>query len=103
MPVASDEPELVVVAGAGIVRLRLRDAVQDRENEPVAELRVAVVLEDLRRELLELRDLRVGERLLAFPLLRPLQRRHRVVRPDALEVGVAVRRPLDGRGASSSD
>jgi len=51
MPVALDHPELVVVAGAGVVRLRFFNLVQDREDETVAELRVAVVLRDARGEL----------------------------------------------------
>ncbi len=92
VPVAADDPELVVVAGARIVRARLRDAVQHGVDEAVAELRVAVVLGDLRGEPLKLVDLRVGELRLPFPLLRPLQRRHGVVRPDALKIGMAVRR-----------
>jgi len=75
VPVAIDHPELVVVAGAGIVRIRLFDAVQDGENEAVAELRVAVVLVDLGGDLLELGDLRIGEARLALPLRRPLERR----------------------------
>ena len=91
VPVALDDPELVVVAGAGIVRVRLGDPVQHGEDEAVAELRVAVVLGDLRGELLQLGDLGVGEARLAFPLLRALQRRDGVVRPDALEIGMAVR------------
>ena len=90
MPVALDQPELVVVAGAGIVRVGIRDVVEDGEDEAVAELRVAVVLGDLRRELLQLGDFRVGEPLFAFPLLRALQRRHGVVRPDALKVRMPV-------------
>jgi hypothetical protein len=68
VPVALDQPELVVVAGAGIVRLRVRDAVQDGENEPVAELRVAVVLDDLRRERLQLGDFRIGEPASCSPI-----------------------------------
>src|SRR5262249_58565712 len=76
VPVALDDPELVVVAGAGgIVRRRLGDLVQDGEDEPVAELGVAVVLGDLRGELLQGGDFGIGEPRLAFPLLRTLQRR----------------------------
>jgi hypothetical protein len=61
VPVALDHPELVVIAGAGgIVRGRLRDVIQHGEDQAVAELRVAVVLGDLRRELLEFGDLCFG-------------------------------------------
>ena len=93
VPVAFDHPELVVVAGSRVVRIRFRDAIQDGDDEPVAELRVAVVLDDLLGEPLELRDLGIGEMRLALPLLGTLERRDRVVRPDALKVRTSVRRP----------
>ena len=96
MPVALHDPELVVVAGPGIIRAGIGLAVENRENQTVAELRIAVVLGDLRRDVLQIGDLGFGEAILAFPLLRTLQRRHGVVRPDALEVGMSVRRPAGG-------
>ena len=36
----------------------------DGENQPVAELRIAVVLDDLRRERLEVGDLRIRQKRL---------------------------------------
>jgi hypothetical protein len=92
VPIALDHPELVVVAGAGIVRPGLRNLVQHGEDEAVAELRVTVVLGDLRRERLQFRDFSLGEPFLAFPLLRALERRHGVVRPHAVKVRMSVSR-----------
>ena len=67
VPVALDEPELVVVAGARIVRAGLVMRFEHGEDQAVAELRVAVVVGDLRRDLLEIGDLGVGEALSCLP------------------------------------
>jgi hypothetical protein len=85
VPVALDDPELVVVAGAGVVRLRFSIWFRTARMKPSPNCASPSFSGDARGELLQIRDFRVRQRFLAFPLLGALKRRHRVVGPDALE------------------
>ena len=86
-----DEPERVVVAGDDVEVLELGIA-QRLLNEPVAEqiASLFVVTEPLDTRG-EIGQLLVGERGLARQLLRSFHRRRAVVRPDALQVRLAIR------------
>jgi len=70
---------------------------EERQKKLVADREVAGTVEQPGRPLLENRHLVVGEKLPLGQLLRPLERRHRVVGPDALQVRVFVP-PLQNRG-----
>ena len=99
VPVALDHPEVVVVAGRAVARRERLGLGQGRREHAVAEGGVArLVVEQLAGARLQGRHLLVGEGLAVAEHLGPLQRRHVVVGPDPLQVGVAVggpgRRPL---------
>ena len=102
---AIDEPELVVVAGP--FRVILGDAVARLIVGPVgergaehalAEGRIGLAVEELGSASGERRHLFVGQERRVGQLFRPLQRRRRVARPDALQIRMAVRRARHGPG-----
>ena len=90
LEVTRRQPERVVVAGLGVVRLRFLVAGNRVENQLVAEQSVAVLLE-LARRALHGRELGVREEFLVGPLRGTLERRGVVVRPGAREIGMAER------------
>ena len=89
--IRSDNQRLVVVAHLRVGGAELLLAVERRGEELVGEERIAAV-HQLRGLRLDVGELGVGHRGAKPELLRPLERRHAVVGPDALEVGTAVGR-----------
>ena len=95
VPHAVGQPRLVVVAHLRVAGAELGLAVDRGRDELVGKERVAAVHHP-GRALLQVRELGVGHRGAQAELLRPLERRHAVVGPHALEVGMTVRHPRHG-------
>ena len=93
-----DQPELVVVARSRIVRVDVGDARQGRQRQLIPEDGVEAARRHVGRGRPELGQLLVGQVALARPRRRPLERRGVVVRPDALQIRVAVRGAGNGPG-----
>ena len=91
LDVPLDQPEVIVVAGSGVVRSRILDPIERGLDDAVPEHRVAAFLGHLGGEPLDLLDFRVGQVLLAFPLPGPFERSHAVVGPVPLQIRLAVR------------
>ena len=89
--VALDEPELIVVAGPGIVRVDVGDPGQGRQGQLIAEHGIEAVRRHVGGGGSERGKLLVGQAGLARPRRGPLERRGIVVRPDALQVRIAIR------------
>ena len=94
VPVALDHPEVIVVAGRPVARRERLGLGQRRREDAVAEGGVVRLgVEQFAGARLQRRHLLVGQGLAPAEHLGPLERRHVVVGPDPLQVGVAVGRP----------